>query len=202
MSITLLIIAASVIFSLMAFNKRELLYRYELNPYSMVHNKQWYRVITHALIHADFMHLFVNMFVLWNFGPTVEKLFIRFFGVKGLLFYVMLYLGGILFSALPSIQKHQNNPSYNAVGASGAVSAILFSSIMFMPMTKLRLLFIPIGIPAWIFGILYLVYEIYSAKNSNDHIAHDAHYVGAIFGVVFTLILEPSLIINFFNQVF
>jgi len=202
MSLTLLIIVATVILSLMAFNKRELLYRFELNPYSMVHNKQWFRVATHALIHADFMHLFVNMFVLWNFGPTVEQLFITFFGVKGLLFFVMLYLGGVLFSALPAIQKHQNNPSYNAVGASGAVSAILFSSIMFMPMTKLRLLFIPIGIPAWIFGLLYLAYEIYSSKNSNDHIAHDAHYVGAIFGVVFTLILEPNLIVNFFNQVF
>lgn len=202
MSITLIIIGICVIFSIAAFSRKELLYRYELNPYITVHNKQWYRVITHAFLHADYMHLFVNMFVLWNFGPIVESKFVMLFGAKGILFFVLLYFGGILFSTLPSISKHQNNPGYNAVGASGAVAAILFSSIIFMPMAKLRLLFIPIGIPAWVFGLIYLGYEIYASKNSSDHIAHDAHYVGAIFGVLFTIAFEPKLIFNFIHQVF
>lgn len=202
MSLTLLIIIATVGFSIVAFQRRELFYRFEFNPYVTINNKQWYRVVTHALIHADWMHLFVNMFVLYNFGSNVEKIFLGLFGVKGKLYFLLLYIGGVLFASLPGLRNHQNNPRYNAVGASGAVSAVLFSSIVFMPMSKIYLFFIPIGIPAFIFGAIYLAYEVYASKNSSDHIAHDAHYVGAIFGVVFTIILEPKLVLNFFSQVF
>lgn len=202
MNITIIIIIATVLVSFSAFSRRELLYRFEFNPYLVAHSKQYYRIVTHALIHADWMHLLVNMFVLFNFGRVVERLFLGLFGIKGAFFFVLLYIGGVLFAALPGYKKHQNNPGYNAVGASGAVSAVLFSSIIMMPMSKISIFPIPIGIPAFIFGIIYLAYEYYSAKNSNDHIAHDAHYWGALFGVGFTIILEPKLLLNFFNQLF
>lgn len=200
MSITLFIIGISVIVSLMAFSRRELFYRFEFNPYVTYHNKQWYRIFSHALIHGDYMHLFVNMFVLWNFGPKVEQYFFVLFGAKGLFYYALLYIGGVGFATLPSLQKHRDNPGYNAVGASGAVAAVLFSSIIFTPMAKLRLLFIPFSFPAWAFGIFYITYEIYAAKNSRDNIAHDAHYIGAIFGVLFTIAVEPKLFLNFINN--
>ncbi len=202
MSITLLIVGISVVVSFMALQNKSLFYRYELNPYVVVHNKQWYRLITHAAIHADWMHLFVNMFVLWSFGKSVESYFMQLFGAKGALYFVLLYIGGVIFAALPGVRKHQNNPSYNAVGASGAVAAVLFASILFNPMSKIYIMFIPIGIPAILFGVLYVGYEVYASKNSNDNIAHDAHYWGALFGLVFTIALEPSLITHVLNKIF
>ncbi len=106
-----------------------------------------------------------------------------------------------MFAALPAFRKHSDNSYYNSVGASGAVAAVLFSFILFMPTTSLYLMFIPIPIPAFVFGILYLALEAYLDKRSQDNVAHDAHIWGAIFGVAFTIVMKPSVVLSFIEEV-
>ena len=201
-SLTILIIIITCFVSLAAFYNRSSILKLEYNPYQVIHRKEWFRLISQAFVHADFFHLFVNMWVLFIFGMLTETYYKVYFSEKGKLFYLFLYLGGILFSTLPAMAKHKNNPLYNAVGASGAVSAVLFASILFRPMSDIYIMFIPFGIPAFVFGILYLIYEAYMNKRAKDNIAHDAHFWGAIFGVVFTITLKPQIVIDFFEQIF
>lgn len=200
-SITLVIIIVTVIVSLYAFENPDVKYKLLFNPYSVVHQKKWYKVISHAFIHADFMHLFMNMYVLYLFGTLVEGFLLvnyRF----GVAYYLVLYFGGILFASLPAFYKHSDNIHYNSLGASGAVSAVLFSTIVINPSMSLYLFFIPIPIPAVVFGPLYLLYEYYMGKRGRTNIAHDAHFAGAVFGIFFTLILDFNYFINnFINQV-
>jgi membrane associated rhomboid family serine protease len=201
MTISLIIIAITVAVSIYAFNNKEISYRFEFSPYQVVHFKQQYRLLSHALVHADWMHLLMNMYVLYFFGKFTEKAFIITHGAKGFLYYVLLYVGGVFVASLPALSKHKDNPQYRAIGASGAVSAVLFSSIMYMPLANIHFFFIPFGIPAFVFGGIYLAFEYYMDKRSNDFIAHDAHLWGAIFGVLFTVALSPSVLLNFFNQI-
>ncbi len=201
MSVNTIIIVITAAISLMSFSNQNLFSKLCYNPWMTYHRKQWYRLLSHALIHADFFHLIINMFVLWSFGRIVEAWFAGLFGVKGLWFYFLLYLGGVLFASLPALRKQRDNPGYNAVGASGAVSAVLFAAILLQPLSKIYLFFIPIGIPAFIFGPLYLFYEIYMDKRQEGNIAHDAHYFGAIFGLLFCILLKPALLLNFVNQI-
>lgn len=172
------------------------------NAYAAHHQKQWYRMLSHALVHGDWMHLFVNMFVMWSFGTSVETYFNDYFGLKGSFMFIVLYLGGVAFASLPALLKHKDNYYYNSVGASGAVGAVLFASILLNPMSKIYLFFIPIGIPAFVFGPLYIAYEMYMEKRSNDNVAHDAHYWGAIFGFVLPLLFEPKLFLDFVDKIF
>jgi len=169
------------------------------DPYSIGINKDWYRFFSYALLHADWGHLLINMFVLYSFGSNVENLFEYYFGSKAIIYFILLYLGGVFVSVAPSFEKNKNNPYYTAVGASGAVSAILFSSILMYPTGKIIFLLLPIPIPAYVFGILYLVYSWYMSKRGKDNIGHDVHFFGAIFGFVFTIILKPQLFIIFIN---
>lgn len=199
--ITLIIILITCVVSITAFNKREIFYRFQYNPYVVKNNGQWHRIFSHALIHGDYMHLFFNMYVLYIFGNKTESYFSYLFGAKGLLIFLFLYVGGIMFAALPAFRKHSDNSYYNSVGASGAVAAVLFSFILFMPTTSLYLMFIPIPIPAFVFGILYLALEAYLDKRSQDNVAHDAHIWGAIFGVAFTIVMEPSVVLVFLEKV-
>lgn len=189
---TLYIIIVTVIVSVVAFSNQELLSKLMFTPYLVKHGNQWYRAFTHALIHGSWMHLLVNMWVLWNFGDFAEDSFIQFRGASGSLVYLSLYVGGVLFASLPSFRRHQDNFNYNALGASGAVSAVLFSSIFFSPTTSIYLMFIPIPIPAIVFGVAYLALEWYLDKNSNDNIAHDAHFWGAGFGFVYSMLMAPA----------
>jgi membrane associated rhomboid family serine protease len=148
------------------------------------------------------MHLLVNMYVFYIFGGVTERIFESVLGgLKGSLFFLLLYLGGVLFATLPAYKKHRDNHYYNSVGASGAVSAVLFASIVLLPTNSIYLFFIPIPIPAFIFGVLYLWYENYMDKRSQDNVAHDAHFWGALFGVVFTLLAVPNSFLNFVSQV-
>ncbi len=202
MIITYLIIAISVITSLVAFNRPDIFDKLKFNAYAINKNREWYRFFTYGLIHADYMHLFINMFVFYSFGGVVENIFHIYFDSQATLFYILLYVGGIAFSSLFDFGKYKNNSYYNAVGASGAVSAILFSSIILYPQGKIFLFFIPIGIPAPIFGILYLAYSAYMAKKGTDNVGHSAHFWGAIYGIAFTIVLKPSLVISFFNNLF
>ena len=188
--LTLIIIIATIIVSVPCFQNQDLFMKLRFSPYMVKHKNQTYRFFTHAFVHADWMHLFVNMFVLYSFGSAVESYYSDLFAGKGLVYFIILYLGGILFSSLPSYGKQQLNPYYSSIGASGAVSAVLFSSILIQPMAGIGILFIPIHIPAFIFGFIYLAYEAYGSKKLNDNIGHDAHFWGAIYGIVITLIFD------------
>jgi len=202
MPLIYIIIAGTVITSIAAFQDRRLFEKFRFDPYGMTVNKDWHRFFTYALLHADWGHLFINMFVFYSFGSNVYVLFTLLFSGKALLYFILLYTGGIFISVIPSFEKHKRNPYYTAVGASGAVSAILFSSILMYPQGEIIFLMLPIPIPAYIFGILYLLYSWYMARRGTDNIGHDVHFWGAVFGFVFTGILKPSLFILFIQQLF
>lgn len=186
----------------MAFQNHELFYKLQFNAYLIKHKKQSYRFFSYALIHADWLHLLVNMYVLYSFGGIVEQIFKGTFGNIGMLYYLLLYVGGVMFSTIYDFAKQKNNPGYNAVGASGAVSAIVFASILLYPEGSIYIFPIPFALPSWVFGGFYLAYSAYMGKRAKDNIGHNAHFWGAIFGIVFTFILYPGSIQNFFSQIF
>ncbi len=202
---TIFIIIITSLISILAFSNEEILNRSQLNPYQVYHKKQWYRVITHGFVHADWVHLFVNMFVLFSFGKSVENIFSQLESnqiiLSSSLSYLLLYFIAMILATIPSIIKQKNNHWYNSVGASGAVSAVIFTSIFFQPLAPLYFFGI-LPIPGIVFGILYLGYTHYMSRKGSDNINHDAHFIGAIFGFVFPLILEPKLINIFINQLF
>lgn len=198
---TLVIMVITGLVSLAAMQNRELFSKLMFNAYMVKHANEWYRVVTHAFIHSGWMHLFVNMWVLWIFGESTESFFGAFRGNAGPFLFGALYLGGVLFATLPSYRRHQDNFSYNAVGASGAVAAVLFSAIYFTPTIGLYLMMIPIPIPAVIFGIGYLILEWYLDKNSNDNVAHDAHFWGAAFGFIFSVLMVPDQLPQFWSDI-
>jgi len=200
MYVTYLLLAVTIVISVIAMENNTLKRRLMLNPHDVVHYKKWYRTFTHAFIHADYMHLGFNMFVLYSFGEILELHFYANYGNRGYMLYLLLYLTGILFSSVISIQKHKDNPAYNALGASGAVSAVLFAMILIAPSMELGLLFIPIRLPAYIFGPLLLVLEYVLSKRGGTNIAHDAHIAGAIFGVIFMIALDYNYLLNFINN--
>lgn len=198
---TLALIVITIIVSVLAIQNRLWMAKLQFNAYLVKHSNQWYRVITHAFVHSGWMHLAVNMWVLFLFGGASESAFEMYRGSAGIFVFVALYLGGILFSTLSAYRRHQDDFNYNAVGASGAVSAVLFSSIYFSPTTDLYLMFIPIPIPAVLFGIGYLALEWYLDKKSNDFIAHDAHFWGATFGFAYSILMAPDQMPKFISDI-
>ena len=198
---TYAIIAITVVVSILAFNRQDLFDKLKFNAYLILSKKEWYRFLSYGLVHADYVHLFINMFVLYSFGEIVEVFFQHYFGPRALVFYLLLYIGGLAFSTLYDFGIHKKNVWYNAVGASGAVSAVVFSSIILYPSGKIFLFFIPIGIPAPLFGLLYLAYSFYMAKKAKDNIGHNAHFFGAIFGILFTVLLNTEILKNFIAEI-
>ncbi len=202
MSITLVIVIITALISFQAFNNQGLFNKLKHFPYVEQRQGEWYRLLTSGFVHADWIHLGINMFVFYEFGRLIEQLFIQesLFGpIKGRIVFILLYLLGIVFASLPSFAKHKDNPHYSAIGASGAVSGILFAYIIFFPWSTLRLYGI-IPIPAIIAGIAYLVYSSWAGKKGGDNIGHDAHFYGALFGFIFTILMKPSLFLLFINQ--
>jgi membrane associated rhomboid family serine protease len=202
MSITLIIVAATVLISINGFNNQTFFRKLDFSPYEVMQRKEWYRIFSHVLLHGDWMHLFVNMFVFWSFGRSVEMYFQGIWGGTGTFYYILLYVGGAAFASLPALKRHGDNPYYTAIGASGAVAAILFTSILLAPMNKIYLLFIPFGLPAFLFGPLYIALEYYLDKRGGGNIAHDAHYWGAVFGFLFPIAIKPTLFMVFIQQIF
>lgn len=201
-TITTVIIGITGLVSIQCFSNRELFAKLLFSPYLVKHKKQWYRLFSHGFVHADWMHLIVNMYVLYMFGRFVEYSFAREYGpVTGGVYYILLYLGGLAFASLPSIKKHSDNHYYTSIGASGAVASALFSVILMFPTIEITLLFLPIPMPAFIFGGLYLLFEWYMDKKSTDNVAHDAHFWGAIFGLVFTMTIDYNHLANFIVQI-
>ncbi|MBU2651231.1 MAG: rhomboid family intramembrane serine protease [Bacteroidetes bacterium] len=201
MTILYIIIALTVLISIWGFNRRDIFDKLRFSPYSIKHNREGWRFFTYAFLHADWVHLFINMFVLYSFGDVVLAYFTYFFGIKGFLYFVLLYLGGILFSVVVDFGRNKDNAYYTAVGASGAVSAIVFASIMVYPTGSIYLFFIPIPIPSAVFGILYLVYSAYMARRGKDNIGHNAHFWGAIFGILFIVATRPVIVLEFIQKI-
>lgn len=201
--VTIIIIITTSIVSYTAFQRNELFYKLQFNAYQVYHRKQYYRLFTHALVHVSWPHLLVNMLVLFFFGPNVEKYF-SYLAAQGILrhpilLYLFFYILAVVFSSSISLAKHKDNIYYNAVGASGAVSAILFFWIFFNPWETLRFYAI-LPIPAIIFGVGYVVYSHYMSKRNIDNVGHDAHLLGAVFGFVFPLFIDLGLIQVFVSQ--
>ncbi|MBL0104048.1 MAG: rhomboid family intramembrane serine protease [Bacteroidetes bacterium] len=194
-----ILIAVTVIVSFMAFSNQELMRKLIFNPYMIQTHKQWYRFITSGFIHADPLHLFVNMFVMYSFGTAVEQNFQLYFEEKAYYYLFLLYFGGMITSVLPTFKRNQMNPGYNALGASGAVASLLFSFILFEPMQKIYI-FALVPIPAIVFGILYIVYCQYMDRKGGDNVNHSAHLWGSVFGFIFTILLEPSIFSIFLQK--
>ena len=201
MYLTLFLIIITSVVSVLAFSNVELLNKLKFNAYMVWHKKQYARLLSHALVHSGWLHLIINMYVLWIFGQFIEDAFTQLF-TAGKFLYILMYILAVPFSTLPALLKNKNNHYYNSVGASGAVSAVVFTTILLAPKTSLFLMFIPIPIPAYIFGALYLIYSYFMNKRGKDHIAHDAHFAGSVFGFTFPLIIEPHLFLNFLHQIF
>ncbi len=153
--------------------------------------KQYYRFVTHGLIHADIMHLAFNMLAFYSFSDVLEKYFFAsdlIFGKDGKWYLLMLYLGGLIIASIPDYYKHKDDYTFRSLGASGAVSAIIFAAIVLYPTLPISIMFIPYGIPGWIFGILYILISAWLDKRGGGRINHGAHLWGAIFGIVYTVV--------------
>jgi membrane associated rhomboid family serine protease len=186
------IIAFTVVISLIGLQNGRVFEQLVFSPYIIHARKDWFRFLTHAFLHAHIPHLAVNMFVLWSFGRVLEGSLGDLVGTSSKLPYLLLYLGGAAFAALPSYKRHLYDPNYRAVGASGAVSAVLFATILLFPMDDLYLFGI-VRLKGYMFGPLYLAYEYYMDKRGQDNVAHDAHFYGALFGLGFITVLHPAV---------
>jgi len=192
--VTYALIAITCVVSWIAFNNRKLADRLILWPPAIDKHKQYDRLVTYGFIHADFMHLLFNMITLFFFGPQIERLM----GQVGVWVYPLFYVSALVVSILPTYLKNQHNPNYLSLGASGAVSAILFAYILVRPWSIIGVFFIPM--PAILFAVLYVGYSIWMDRRGGDRINHSAHLAGAAYGVLFMLVMEPRVLGHFLRQ--
>ncbi|MEA3445288.1 MAG: rhomboid family intramembrane serine protease [Bacteroidota bacterium] len=200
---TIVIIIITVGISILAFNRPDVMAKLQFNPYQTINQKQWYRLISHGFVHAGWLHLIINMFVFLSFGTAIENTFTELHNKNWMdypmLNFALLYFGGIVISSLLTLKKHKDNYYYNSVGASGAVSAVVFTGIFFDPWRKIYFYGI-IGLPGIVLGLLYLAYSYYMGKKGGGYINHDAHILGAVYGLLFPIFIDVELIQIFFSQ--
>jgi len=190
--VTYILIAVTCLVTWMAFNNRKLADRLILWPPAIDKHRQYDRLLTYGFIHADFMHLLFNMITLFFFGRMIEQLMAQ---AVGAWVFPVFYLSALVVSILPTYLKNQHNPNYLSLGASGAVSAVLFAFILVAPWSVIGVLFIPM--PAIVFAVLYLGYSIWMDRRGGDRINHSAHLAGAAYGILFMLIMRPALLQHF-----
>jgi membrane associated rhomboid family serine protease len=195
MPATLIIIAITCAATFVAWRNPKMLEALILWPPAVSRKNEYYRLLTYGLVHADFMHLLFNMITLFFFGRVMEQFYNAAMGEYGFAFFYVL---GLVASILPTYAKNKDNAQYRSLGASGAVSAVLFSFILFQPWAIIGVFFIPM--PAIVFAALYLGYTIYSDRTGGDNINHSAHLWGAVYGVAFTLIMEPRVFALFLRE--
>ena len=203
MSINVLtiIILITVVVSVNAFNNRSIMERFMFIPYNVKHYKNHIRTIGHILIHANWAHLFFNMFALYMLGDIfLLELSIKYGFAMAQAHFVVLYVLGALFATVIPYLRHQDNPAYRSLGASGAVSAVVFAFILWNPTAQLGLIFLP-TMPAFIFGPLYLLAEFLLDRRGGTGIAHDAHIGGALFGIIYVLIINIDKGKEFINAI-
>ncbi len=196
-TITYILIGVTALTSYAGFQNTDIIHKMIFYPKEMKDRNEWWRFITHGFIHADFQHLIFNMLTLFFFGPFVESTFGSIFDNN--LVYPIFYLAAFIFSSVPSYFKHKDNYYYRALGASGAISAVLFTTILFNPWQILYVNFF-IPLPAILFAIGYVAYSSYMGKKGNDNIGHEAHLWGAIFGLICPIVLKPGVFPYFLNQ--
>lgn len=189
-----IIFAATIAVSLFAFYNDNLYTRFILQPYNVSRGKYLYTMVTSGFIHADWTHLLFNMMTFYFFAFQLEA-------TIGHWEFGLLYGVSLILSDIPTVIKHKNDFWYRSLGASGAISAVVFSAILFNPLGKMGLLFLPIPIPAVLFGVLYLVYCTYASKKGIGNINHDAHFFGALSGILITIILIPQIVPFFLHSV-
>lgn len=200
LSLTLIIIIVTVAISLAAFNNSAVFQKGLMNPYMVFNKNEYWRFVTSGFLHGSYIHLGFNMFTFYFFGRIVEMVFGQILGVAGGLTYLLFYISAIIISDIPVAYKNRHNPGYNSLGASGAVSAVVFTSILYFPLNDICLYAI-FCLPGFILGILYVVYSYYQGRNMSDNINHEAHLYGAIYGTVFGIIIYPSSVLEFVNQI-
>jgi membrane associated rhomboid family serine protease len=186
---TFLLIGVTVLVSWQAFNNRVLLDRLILWPPAIDRNRQYDRLVTHGFIHADGQHLLFNMITLFFFGRAIEPVFVEKIGLVG---FIAFYLSAIVIAILPTYMNHRHDSGYRSLGASGAVSAVLFSYILFAPWALIYVFFLPV--PAVLYAVAYIGYSIWMDRHGTDNVNHSAHLWGAAYGVMFTLLLEPDVL--------
>lgn len=204
-SLTLVIIVVTCIVSFIGFSNRNLINKLIFYPPSISQEKEWYRFFSHGLIHADIGHLFFNMFSLYSFGNALEHILDGLFGSVGWIVYLFFYISALAISSIPTYVKNKHNASHMSLGASGAISAVVFAVIVVFPTTKLGILLLPFEVPAFIFGILYVVLSAYLDKRGGGSVNHSAHLFGALYGILFILIVgllaHYPIWTSFINQI-
>jgi membrane associated rhomboid family serine protease len=188
LDVTVIIIIITALVSIGGFSNQKIIDDLIFYPPAVTQNKQWYRFFTCGLIHADAGHLIFNMLSLYLFGRFVEAKFIEIFGATGKWLYLLMYVTALLVSLVPTFFKNKNNYYYRSLGASGAVSAIVFAGLMIAPYVEVGFFIIPPIIPGFIFGPLYLLVSALLDRRGRDNINHSAHIWGALYGVVFIII--------------
>jgi membrane associated rhomboid family serine protease len=202
----LILIGLTVAVSAYAWSNDELMRSWILQPYTMARSSgQWYRFLTSGFLHTDWMHLLFNMYAFYSFGPIVLSMLATTYGPNGGLgLFLLLYLGGIIVSDLPTYFRHRDDRDYRSLGASGGVSSVLFASILLFPVSEgggIRIFPIPVDIQPFIFGFLYLAYSYYMGRRRGDNINHDAHFYGALYGVLIIIAIVPGVLPAFAQQV-
>jgi membrane associated rhomboid family serine protease len=192
---TLVLIVVTVLVSWLAFSNPRLLDRLILWPPAIQRRHQYDRLVTHGFIHADFQHLLFNMITLYFFGRLIEQFFAQYIGRTG---FVLFYLSALVVAILPTYLRHRQDPRYRSLGASGAVSAVLFAFILLQPWSLIFVFFLPV--PAIVYGVVYVGYSIWSDRHGHDNVNHSAHLWGAGYGVLFTLLLEPRVAGEFLRR--
>ena len=194
--VTYVLIGVTVLVSWQAFNNRALMERLILWPPAIKRYKQYDRLLTHGFIHADTTHLLFNMITLFFFGRAIEPVFVDRIGMLG---FAAFYLSAIVMAIMPTYIRHANDPQYRSLGASGAVSAVLFSFVLFAPWSLIFVFFIPV--PAIVYAVLYIGYSIWMDRRGTDNVNHSAHLWGAVYGMLFTVMMEPRVATTFLARV-
>lgn len=201
-----LLLALTAGISLYAWSNRELMEKWVFSPYFVHRRGEWYRFLTSGFLHADLVHLAFNLFAFYSFSSAVLAAFSGVFGrAGGVASFLLLYLGGIIVADIPTYFRHRHDPAYRSLGASGGVSAVVFASILFYPVAQsgggIYIFPIPIAIQPFVFGLLYLAYSYYQGRRQGDNINHDAHFYGALFGMIVGLVLVPPAGLAFVETV-
>ena len=196
--VTKLLAVIIFLVSLQGFNNLAFFDRFKHSPYRVSHYKEYYRLLTCGFLHGSWVHLLINLFVFWQFGSFVEdNIFVASYGqIWGSVLYLLLFLLSVIAANIHTTIQHKNNPNYASIGASGAVSAILFSYVLINPWSKIYLYAI-IPIYTVVAAALYLVYSQWASKNSRDHVDHSAHFYGAVFGLIYTIAVNPGIFSDF-----
>jgi membrane associated rhomboid family serine protease len=193
MNVTVIIVVITCVVSFVAFSNQRVIDALIFNPPAIFNRNEWYRFFSCGLIHADIMHLAFNMFSFYVFGKIVEQKFADIFGEKGPLLYGLMYIAALGACLVPTYMQHKENYHYRSLGASGAVSAVVFAGIFLYPTLGISLMFIPIAIPGFIFGPLYLIITAYLSRRGQSYINHSAHLWGALFGIAFLIVISFTL---------